>query len=81
MELIYYWHHHGLAWIEDDSIYNGINNALKQKNWASFQKYHRDYHKELPEYAVLYIGNRPIRHIKLNKITFKLITHFEDECG
>ncbi len=81
VDIIYYWYHHGLAWSDDDSIYEGINNALKQKNWASFQKYQKDYPDCLPNEVAIYINDNHVGRVELNENLFKAISYFESECG
>ena len=80
VDIIYYWYHHGLAWT-DDSIYKGINNALINKDWASFQKYQRDYPDYLPNQVAIYINDEYKGKVDISENLFKTITYFESECG
>lgn len=85
VSIVYYWYHHGLAWVDDDeklmAAYKGINKALAAKDYDTFLKYQNQFPEELPNQVALFIDDKCAGNMELNEVLFKCITYFECECG
>lgn len=86
MKINYYWYHHGLAWLEEDSKeyedFLAIKQALAEKDYELFMELKGVYDDCLPNEATVFDGDVIVGKIDITiPANFNRITYSECECG
>lgn len=81
VECIYYWYDHLTRGTES---FNNILASLNDKDWKKFCLYFENKEKHfctLPQDIAVFVKNKLLGHLRMNKETIQLLTHSEYECG